>query len=953
MLNFKQIPIICLVIASLIATLTIGYASTGETRQIRSFDSDWRFYAGEIKGAEKLEFNDSLWLKVNVPHDWSIEGLGHSEAKVEDAAELLVVRGEWKFNKGDNTLWKNPDFNDGSWQTVKLPATWEEHSNYTEDNVFGWFRRELTVPADLQGKDIYINVGKIDDADETFFNGVKVGGMGHFPPNYVSAWDISRHYKVPHEIIHNDGKNIIAVRVFDGIQGGGIYNDGMRITEGMFESTSPGGSGGGYINAGTGWYRKIFKVPENVKGKRASIEFDGVYMNSDVWLNGVHLGNRPYGYSSFQYELTQYLKFGDEKNVLADRADVQQPCSRWYSGAGIYRHVRLTITDPVHIAQWGTYVTTPEVSENEATVRVETKIQNQSGSAQQVMLETIVLDDIGTKVIKGSSILTVKADSISTFEQFLKVPKPKLWSLENPRLYRIESNVRTNDRTVDASITPFGIRTFEFTVDKGFFLNGKHVTIKGVCEHHDQGSLGAAVHKRAIERQLEILKTMGCNAIRTSHNPPDPALLDLCDRMGFLVMDESFDEWKQSKTMFGYGRFFDEWSERDLTDMIHRDRNHPSIILWSIGNEIPEQENANAYEMSKRLVDICHKEDSTRPVTSACNLAEAADKNGFSKPLDVFGINYQLPLYGMFKGKAKLVGSETASAVSTRGEYNLILENGTPSIKRQLNNQCSSYDDSTAQSYLKAMKNAPWFAGEFVWTGFDYIGEPSPFPWPSASSYFGMVDLCGFPKDRYYLYQSQWTDKPMVHILPHWNWQGFEGQEIPVWCYSNCESVELFLNGKSIGEKKFSDTKDLHLVWKVPYTAGTLKAIAKYKGKTVCTDEVQTAGAQARIILSPDRIKINADGDDLSNIKIEIVDKDGRVCPNADNLVKFKIEGMGIIAGVGNGNAASHESFKANERKAFHGLCLAIVQSKRIQGTIRLSAESEGLEAAEVLIQVK
>ena len=942
-----------MVIASLIATLTIGYASTGETRQIRSFDSDWRFYAGEIKGAEKLEFNDSLWLKVNVPHDWSIEGLGHSEAKVEDAAELLVVRGEWKFNKGDNTLWKNPDFNDGSWQTVKLPATWEEHSNYTEDNVFGWFRRELTVPADLQGKDIYINVGKIDDADETFFNGVKVGGMGHFPPNYVSAWDISRHYKVPHEIIHNDGKNIIAVRVFDGIQGGGIYNDGMRITEGMFESTSPGGSGGGYINAGTGWYRKIFKVPENVKGKRASIEFDGVYMNSDVWLNGVHLGNRPYGYSSFQYELTQYLKFGDEKNVLAVRADVQQPCSRWYSGAGIYRHVRLTITDPVHIAQWGTYVTTPEVSENEATVRVETKIQNQSGSAQQVMLETIVLDDIGTKVIKGSSILTVKADSISTFEQFLKVPKPKLWSLENPRLYRIESNVRTNDRTVDASITPFGIRTFEFTVDKGFFLNGKHVTIKGVCEHHDQGSLGAAVHKRAIERQLEILKTMGCNAIRTSHNPPDPALLDLCDRMGFLVMDESFDEWKQSKTMYGYGRFFDEWSERDLTDMIHRDRNHPSIILWSIGNEIPEQENANAYEMSKRLVDICHKEDSTRPVTSACNLAEAADKNGFSKPLDVFGINYQLPLYGMFKGKAKLVGSETASAVSTRGEYNLILENGTPSIKRQLNNQCSSYDDSTAQSYLKAMKNAPWFAGEFVWTGFDYIGEPSPFPWPSASSYFGMVDLCGFPKDRYYLYQSQWTDKPMVHILPHWNWQGFEGQEIPVWCYSNCESVELFLNGKSIGEKKFSDTKDLHLVWKVPYTAGTLKAIAKYKGKTVCTDEVQTAGAQARIILSPDRIKINADGDDLSNIKIEIVDKDGRVCPNADNLVKFKIEGMGIIAGVGNGNAASHESFKANERKAFHGLCLAIVQSKRIQGTIRLSAESEGLEAAEVLIQVK
>jgi beta-galactosidase len=547
----------------------------------------------------------------------------------------------------------------------------------------------------------------------------------------------------------------------------------------------------------------------------------------------------------------------------------------------------------------------------------------------------------------------VDANSTSIVEQFIKVPKPKLWSLEHPRLYRVESKVRTNNRTVDASVTPFGIRTFEFTIDKGFFLNGKHVPIKGVCDHHDQGSLGAAVHKRAIERQLEILKSMGCNAIRTSHNPPDPVLLDLCDRMGFLVMDESFDEWKQSKTMYGYGRYFDEWSERDLTDMIHRDRNHPSIILWSIGNEIPEQENANAYDMSKRLVDICHKEDPTRPVTSACNLAESADKTGYSKPLDVVGINYQLPLYGMFKGKAKLVGSETASAVSTRGEYNLILENGTPSIKRQLNNQCSSYDDSTAQSYLKAVKSAPWFAGEFVWTGFDYIGEPSPFPWPSASSYFGMVDLCGFPKDRYYLYQSQWTEKPMVHILPHWNWQGFEGKEIPVWCYSNAESVELFLNGKSLGEKKFSDTKDLHLEWNVPYAAGTIKAIAKKNGKKVCTDEVQTAGAPARIVLTPDHTEINADRDDLSNIKVEIVDKDGRICPNADNLLKFNIEGKGLIAGVGNGNPASHEYFKTNERKAFHGLCLAVIQSKRERGTIHLSAESEGLQPAEVLIQAK
>jgi beta-galactosidase len=959
MINFKQIPVTYSVVVSLTAILINGNAVAGETRQILPLDSDWRFCAGEIKGAETPEYNDSAWLKVNVPHDWSIEGLARFESKVEDATELPVVRGEWKFNKGDDTLWKNPDFNDGSWQTVKLPGTWEEHSNYTEDNVSGWFRRELTIPADLNGKDIVINMGKIDDADETFFNGVKVGGLGQFPPNYVTAWDISRHYKVPHEIIHYGGKNSIAVRVFDGIQGGGIYNDGTKVTEGIFESTSPAGSGGGYLNAGTGWYRKEFKLHRSTQGKRIFIEFDGVYMNSDVWLNGVHLGNRPYGYSSFQYELTPYLKYGDEKNVLVVRANVQQPCSRWYSGAGIYRHVRLSITDPIHLSQWGMYVSTPEVTEHEATVRVETKIQNQSNSTQQVTIETAIADDTGTKVINSSSVITVKADSMGIFEQFFKLSKPKLWSLEKPTLYRVKSKVHINGRIVDTRDTPFGIRTFEFTSDKGFFLNGRHINIKGVCLHHDLGCLGTAVNKRAIQRQLEIMKNMGCNAIRTSHNPPAPELLDLCDHMGFLVMDEAFDEWKKDKTLYGYGRFFDEWNERDLTDMIHRDRNHPSVILWSIGNEIPEQDNINAFEMTKRLVDICHTEDPTRPVTAGCNTPEAAVKSGFSKPLEVFGINYSLPFYQAFKGKAKLVGSETASAVSTRGVYNLIQDGDSLKIVKELNNQITSYEitapnwGNTAESTLKAVKSAPWIAGEFVWTGFDYIGEPTPFSWPSFSSYFGIVDLCGFPKDRYYLYQSQWTEKSMVHILPHWNWQGFEGKEIPVWCYSNCESVELLLNGKSLGEKKFSDTEDLHLVWKVPYFPGKLKAVAKNNGKIVCTDEVQTVGAPAKIMLIPDRTEISADGKDLSYIKVAIVDQEGRICPNADNLVKFKIKGEGVIAGVDNGNPISHEYFKTSERKAFHGLCLAVIQSKHKRGTIRLFAESLELNSADLLIQVK
>jgi len=943
-----RIPMILLVLAGVVNQ---GYAQV--TRCEKLFDEGWKFFPGDINGAEKPEFNDTSWRDIDLPHDWSIEGHSQSETNKEDVPEFHVVKGEWKFRKGDNLLWKDPDLDDNSWQIVELPSTWDEHSNYTPDNVYGWYRREITIPADLKGKDIFINVGKIDDADETYFNSVKVGGMGSFPPNYISAWDTLRYYKIPHGIIHYGVKNNIAVRVFDGIMGGGIYNDGEKIIEGSFESTCPGGSGAGYINAGIGWYRKEFKLPENIQGKRVFIEFDGVYMNSDVWINGVHLGNRPYGYSSFQYELTQYLKFDDEKNLLVVRVNVQQPCTRWYSGAGIYRNVRLTVKDPVHIAHWGTHVTTPDVSEKEAKVRVETKIRNQSVSTQQVTLETIIVDEFGHEAASSSALQEVEANGFSIFEQFIKLPKPKLWSLENPILYRIESKVHVNSLVVDSSETIFGIRTFEFTTDKGFFLNGKHVDIKGVCLHHDLGCLGAAVNRRAIERQLEIMKSMGCNAIRTSHNPPAPELLDLCDSMGFLVMDEAFDEWIRNKTVFGYGQFFDEWSERDLTDMIRRDRNHPSIILWSIGNEISEQGNANAYEMSKRLVDICHTEDPTRPVTSGCNTPEAAVKSGFSKPLDVFGINYSMPFYQTVKGKAKLVGSENTSAVSTRGEYNLVMDNGTLKIIKELENQCSSYNDTTAESTLKAIKNAPWVAGQFAWTGFDYIGEPSPFSWPSVSSYFGIMDLCGFPKDRYYLYQSQWMDKPMIHILPYWNWQGFEGQEIPVWCYSNCESVELFLNGKSLGEKKFSDTKDLHLVWKVPYSPGTLKAVAKNNGKTVCKDKVQTAGAPAKIILTPDRNEISANGEDLSYVKVEIVDKEGRVCPNASNLVKFKIKGKGIIAGVDNGNPISHEHFKASERKAFHGLCLVVIQSKHERGTILLSAESEGLQAADLSIQVK
>jgi len=595
-----------------------------------------------------------------------------------------------------------------------------------------------------------------------------------------------------------------------------------------------------------------------------------------------------------------------------------------------------------------------------ATVKVSTQVRNDGAAGAKATLTTALVDATGKKVAEQQTSESIAAGAAVEFVQTLKVDGPRRWSTEDPYLYQVVSEVRVGERLVDRYVSPLGIRTIAFTADNGFLLNGKRVQLKGVCQHHDLGCLGAAVHIRGIERQLEILKAMGCNAIRTSHNPPAPELLDLCDRMGMVVMDEIFDEWiiPKSGMKFGYKRFFDEWSERDLVGMLHRDRNHPSVILWSIGNEIKEQGAPQGGEMAQRLADICHREDPTRMVTSGVNKMGQALANGFVKALDVIGMNYFTDQYQAQKGKL-LVAAETSSALSTRGEYGLELKpDGKVEMNMRPNNQCVSYDldrpnwGCTAEESLVFIKNAPWVAGEFVWTGFDYIGEPTPYHWPSRSSYFGIIDLAGFPKDRYYLYQSQWTDKPVVHLLPHWNWKGFEGKEIPVWCFTNAESVELFLNGKSLGSKDFKGSKSLHLEWKVPYEPGVLKAIGKMAGKTI-TEEVHTAGEPAKLVVRPDRTQIAADGADLSYVEVRIVDKDGNLCPNADNVISFGLDGPGTVAGVDNGDPANHEAFKATQHKAFHGLCLAVIEATRSPGEIRLKASAEGLQAESVTLTTK
>ena len=763
--------------------------------------------------------------------------------------------------------------------------------------------------------------------------------------------------------------------------------------EGDFDEHNPSGTGGGALPGGIGWYRKTFKVSKKDKGQVFSIEFDGVYMNSSVYINGHLLGTRPYGYISFSYDLTPYINWKGE-NVIAVKVDnSDQPNSRWYSGCGIYRDVRIVVTHPVHVGQWGTYITT-EITDQYTIANVDVTIENESPDPVEVTVWSAILD-ADRKGVSMMADQLVAQRGTNTIQQKVYMTEPHLWNLDDPYMYTMLTEIRLNGKTIDTYSTPFGIRTIEFRADSGFFLNGEHIRINGVCNHHDLGCLGAATNERAIERQLQILKEMGCNGIRCSHNPPSPILLDLCDRMGFLVMDEAFDMWRRRKTERDYARFFDEWYERDLTDLVVRDRNHPSIVLWSIGNEVLEQwsdakadtlslEQANLIlnmghsedqlaqegEMSvnslitARLAEIIKKLDSTRPVTAGCNEPSPGNHLFRSGAIDVIGYNYHnqnVPsVPRLFPGKPFII-TESVSALMTRGFYEMpsgqMMTRPVRWDRPYFNEtfSCSAYDNvatpwgSHHEENLIFLNSQPFVAGQYIWTGFDYIGEPTPYGWPARSSYFGIVDLAGFPKDIYYLYQSEWTDTPVLHLFPHWNWE--PGEQIDMWCYyNNADEVELFINGKSQGTRA-KDAQHLHVVWNVTFEPGTVKVVARKNGVETASREIHTAGEPAQIRLTPDRSTIKSNGTDLSFVTVEILDKDGNLCPNADNLVQFEISGNGFIAGVDNGSPISLERFKDSKRKAFYGKCLVVLQNNGKKGTIKLDAVSEGLKRAHIDIK--
>jgi len=749
-----------------------------------------------------------------------------------------------------------------------------------------------------------------------------------------------------------------------------------------FDENSPATVGGGALSGGLGWYKKTFKVAEKDSLKITSIVFDGVYHNSEVWINGNYLGKRPNGYVGFQYDLTPFLKFGEAENEILVKVDnAQQPNSRWYSGSGIYRNVWLTTTDKLHIRQWGTFVTTPSVSHDSATISVNIKLKNGYKVPKNGKISTKILLDEKEISSFSSEEITVAANKIDSLNQSITISDPELWSVENPTMYTAVTEIEVDGKVVDQYETPFGIRSFKFDLDKGFILNGKQVKIKGVCMHHDLGPLGAAINTRAIERQLEILKEMGVNGIRTSHNPPAPELLELCDTMGFIVMDEAFDMWEKSKTEFDYANNWEKWHKNDLKDQIFRDRNHPSIFMWSIGNEIPEQWSERGAEIGRELSAIVKSLDTTRLVSAGMNPPihitdedvtvqfeeTAAQPNALagSGALDLIGYNYAHQTYAQHQKNfpnTPFIATETTSALQTRGYYefpsdttkiwpvrwDIPFTGGSPDQKISAFDQVRAPWGSLHETTWKIIKKHDFLSGFFIWTGFDYLGEPTPYGWPSRSSYFGIVDLAGFPKDVYYMYKSEWTDEDVLHILPHWNWE--KGQEVDVWAYYNhAEEVELFLNGKSMGVQK-KEGDDLHVMWRFPFEAGTLKAVSRKDGKTVKETEVKTAGNPAQLTLSADRETIKADGKDLSFITVTITDENGVLAPKADNNIQFSLEGNGEIVGVASGDPTNHQSFKGKEHQALSGKCLVIVQTIQEAGTLVLTASSSGLKEASITI---
>lgn len=937
--------------------------ATGTINRIdQLFDEDWVFKKGDAPGAEEINFDVSAWRKIDLPHDWSIEDL----SKKNELPSLSISKGEWKFKKGDNSAWGNPSFNDYSWEKVNLPAYWNHYSNQNQSGSLGWYRKEIEIPGDLRGKDFLLNLGRIADSDETFFNGVRIGGTGDFPPKYrYSYYNLSnvnvRVYRVPAHLVRKD-QNVVSVRVYCHNDKGGIYASAPTPeVVGPFTPESPGGGSTAHTLGGIGWYRKEFSLDEADLNKKVSILFEGIYMNADTWINGHFLGNHPYGYTSFGYDLTPYLRSDGQPNVISIRVDNTGRNSRWYSGSGIYRHVKLRIKGSIHFSQWGLFVTTPRISNNEASVSVESTIKNDSDNNKNIEIESRLYNPQGDAVGITRNKIAVNANEEIVQKHLIRVESPLLWSPEEPNLYYVTVNLIQDGKIIDQMNSQIGIRSIKVDAEKGLTINGKPVFLKGGCMHHCNGPLGSKAIDRAEERRVELMKEHGYNAIRSSHNPPSPAFLDACDRLGMLVMDEAFDCWNVGKMPMDYHLYFKQWWQKDVESWIKRDRNHPSVIFWSIGNEIPDRTKPTGLDIERKLVSLVHKLDPTRLVTEAINFVYPWSSTAPAyKLLDVGGYNY------MWKQYAK----------DHKAFPNRIMV-GTESFPK----------DALA-NWLQVEEH-PWVIGDFVWTGMDYLGEsgighsritgphtpPVSFgmPWPWFVSNCGDIDICGFKKPQSFYRDVVWRQS-MLEMAVHspipegqkerlskwgwpdehqsWTWNVSKGEKLQVNVYSRYPKVRLELNGKIIGEKEISAATKLSATFEAPYEPGELRVSGIKNGKVAEQKILKTAGKPHGLRLSADRLKIQADRNDLSYVTVEVVDGQGQRVPNVEIPIHFEVNGTGELAAVGNGNPHDMKSFSSSHCKTFEGKCLAIVRpNAKKSGTIMLKAMAKGITPAMIKVQ--
>ncbi len=751
------------------------------------------------------------------------------------------------------------------------------------------------------------------------------------------------------------------------------------VQDGQTTAIEHYGRTGGLPFTGAAWYRNTFSIPDFSEGKRVTIKFDGAMSNARVFVNGKEAGYWPNGYNTFYFDITGLINENGQGNTVAVRLENFEEQSRWYPGAGLYRNVHVITTHASHIPLWGTYVTTPEVNEWFARVNVRTKVVTEGN--EEYKLVTEITDGDSRMVTSDETTLTPY--DLGELSQDLIVEDPALWDIGQPNLYQVTSKLYKDGVLVDEYTTPFGIRTIEVVADKGFFLNGRLVKFQGACLHHDLGPLGGAVNEAAIRRQIRIMQDMGVNAIRTSHNMPAPEYVRIADEMGMMLMVETFDEWAIPKVKNGYNRYFDEWAEKDLMNVIHHFRNNPSVVMWCIGNEVEEQSHKEGAKVARFLQDICHREDPTRPVTNGMDRPDHVFSNNMGAIMEVPGFNYRSFRYQEAYEKLPqqvVLGTETTSALSSRGVYKFPVERKAMAVYDD--HQASSYDVEHAswsnlpEDDFIQHDDLPYTMGEFIWTGFDYLGEPTPYysAWPSHSSLFGAVDLAGIPKDRFYLYRSHWNkEAETLHILPHWNWEGREGEVTPVFVYTNYPSAELFINGKSQGvrtkdltvpldgsytaeaQQGFERQKRYRLMWMdTRYEPGTVKVVAYDEaGNAVAEQEIRTAGKPHRLVLEADRDAIQADGKDLSFITVSVVDRDGNPCPNVNELVRFNVKGAGSYRAGANGDATSLDLFHLPRMHLFNGKLVAIVESTETPGSITLEATSKGLRKASITIRTK